>query len=185
MAETQRTSKNLMIDLKTLIFVSKANDHDIEQYTTGECHVFAVALHRLFGWPMMAVLDYGEPYWENPEDPYDFIPAVCHVFAIDPDGQAWDVMGIRKPEDIREEMESWCSISAYVAEHMSTEDELAPYVGMWGKDSEGNLIDRPLHAFTEKDVEEATEKAFRIFGGHPVFEKGVGKARKIYLTRIK
>ncbi|HRJ02345.1 MAG TPA: hypothetical protein PKV67_16480 [Hyphomonas sp.] len=173
-----------MIDLKTLIFISKANDHDIDQYTTGECHVFAVALHRRFGWPMLAVLDYGEPYWENSEDPEDFIPAVCHVFAIDPDGQAWDVMGIRKREDVREEVESWCSISDYVTEHLSIEDELAPYVGEWGEDGEGNLIDQPLHAFTEKDVEEATEKAFRIFAGHPVFEEGVREMRKPGLPRL-
>ena len=167
-----------LVDTDHFVFVSQATEDDIDQYTTGECHVFAVALHRRFGWPMMTVLDYGEPYWENPEDSEDFIPAVCHVFAIDPDGHAWDVMCVRKREDVREEVESWCSISDYVAEYLSVEDELAPYVGAWGEDEEGNLIDRPLHAFTEKDVEEATEKAFRIFAGHPMFEEGVGAMRK-------
>lgn len=173
-----------LVDTDHFVFVSQATEDDIDQYTTGECHVFAVALHRRFGWPMMTVLDYGEPYWENPEDSEDFIPAVCHVFAIDPDGHAWDVMGVRKREDVREEVESWCSISDYVAEYLSVEDELAPYVGVWGEDEEGNLIDRPLHAFTEKDVEEATEKAFRIFARHPVFEEGVGAMRKPGLPRL-
>lgn len=168
-----------LVDQDRLHFVSRATEDDLEQYTAGECHVFAVALHRHFGWPMLAVLDYGEPYWENPEDPDDFIPAACHVFAVDPDGQAWDVMGIRKSEDVREEVESWCSISAYVAEHLSLEDELAPYVGEWGEDEDGNLIDRPLQAYTEADVQEALEKAFRVFAGHPAFasEQKISESR--------
>lgn len=159
-----------LVDREQLLFISHATDEDIEQYTSGECHVFAVALHRMLGWQMCAVLDYGEPYWEDPVDPDNFIPAVCHVFAVDPDGRAWDVMGIRKREGIREEVESWCSISDYVSEEICSELDLAMYVGEWGEDESGDPIERPLHAFTEADVQEATEKALRIFSGHPAFE---------------
>ena len=159
-----------LIDKAQLLFVSQASDDDIEQYTSGECHVFAVVLHRMLGWQMLACLDYGETYWADPSDPDNFISSVNHIFAIDPEGNAWDVMGARKYEDIRAEVESWCSISDYVSEELCSELDLAMYVGEWGEDESGDPIDRPLHAFTEADVQEATEKALRIFSGHPVFE---------------
>jgi hypothetical protein len=164
-----------LVDRAQLLFVSQATDDDIEQYTSGECHVFAVALHRMLGWQMCAVLDYGEPYWEDPVDPDNFIPAVCHIFVVDPDGHAWDVMGIRKREDIRDETESWCSISDPVEEDLFSELDLAVYVGVWGEDADGDPVDRPLHAFSAEDVQEATEKALRIFAGHPAFEEARAK----------
>jgi hypothetical protein len=169
------THAGQFIDTDQLLFVSQATGDDIEQYTRGECHVFAVALHRILGWQMLAVLDYGEMYWEDPEDPDNFIPAVCHIFAVDPDGHAWDVMGVRKYEDVRDEVESWCSIFEYVSEEICSELDLAMYVGEWGEDADGDPVDRPLHAFSEADVQEAIEKALRIFSGHPVFENA--KAR--------
>lgn len=168
-----------LIDREQLLFVSQASDDDIEQYTRGECHVFAVALHRMFGWQMLACLDYGDPFWVDPSDPDNFISSVNHVYAIDSDGNAWDVMGVRKYGDVRAEVESWCSISDYVSEELYSELDLAMYVGEWGEDASGDPIDRPLDAFTEACVQEATETALRIFSGNPAFEEARAKTPKM------
>lgn len=168
-----------LIDKDRLLFASNATDADIEQYTSGECHVFAVALHRLFGWPMCAVLDNGELYWEDPEYTDNFIRSAVHVFATDPAGNAWDVMGVRKREDICEEVDTWARVLYPMLEDLFSELDLATYVGEWGEDVYGDPIDRPLDSYTEEDVQEASEKALRIFAGHPVFEAAKGASPRM------
>jgi hypothetical protein len=67
---------------------SLATDDDVMAYTSGDSHTLAVALHRRFGWNLMVVTDSRDPFWVDPSDPANTIPAVVHVYALDGNGDA-------------------------------------------------------------------------------------------------
>lgn len=160
---------------------SRADEDDIDQYTTGECHVLAVSLHRRFGWPLLLVLDHGEPYWADPDDPDNTIPSVCHVYALDPQGRAWDVRGVRPAGNVREDVGDWCHVLDYGEEILGKEDDLRCYVGYWAE--EGDPIDRPLHDYSQADLDEAWQVACRIFGGHPDFRSALDDQESLISSR--
>ncbi|MCV9963638.1 hypothetical protein OIU34_17195 [Pararhizobium sp. BT-229] len=150
------------------ITASVAREDDIEFYTTGSCHWLAVAIQRMNGWPMLAVMDYAETYWHDPNDEDASIPSVVHVYAISPDGEAWDVFGRRSLESIREEAEARWTIRSYGHQLIENEDALREFVGCWGTDSEGYEIDRPLPEYTEDDILETIRTLPRIFPDLPM-----------------
>jgi hypothetical protein len=58
---------------------------DVRRFTEGDCHIFALALHKLRGWPTCAFRDWdGEPH--------------LHAFVRHPDGDLIDIDGKRPPE---------------------------------------------------------------------------------------
>lgn len=67
-----------------------------KKFAGGLCAEFAVALHRSFGWPMVAFIEqeFDEDYdeWAN--------VGYAHVVAIPSDGMAADSYGIIKMEDV-------------------------------------------------------------------------------------
>jgi hypothetical protein len=148
---------------------SAATAEDIERYCGGECHVFAVALSRLTGWPMHVVTDEDEPYWSD-EDGEDMIPSVIHVLCMDEEGRFWDVRGCRPGDTLFDEMTSWQPIGAYGSDTHCTEADIRHYTGCWGEDEEEE-IDRPLAEFSESDVDEATETVRRVLGAMPGFRE--------------
>lgn len=157
------------------LLVSKATEGDIECYTQGACHHLAIALNRKFGWPIQVQTDAAEPYWQDENDADNFLPAVLHVYAIDPQGRAWDVRGCRPESAIDAEMEEYYFPGEPGSELVFNEDALRSYVGCWsddeGEDGEDlEPIDRPLDVYTDKDIEEAWEMAGRIFEGMDGFD---------------
>lgn len=120
--------------------------------------MFAVALHRAFGWP---VADIDEAYWTDPSDADNIILSVCHVYAVDENGLAWDVRDSRPVPEIPSEMRTWCHIGSLRAIN-STRTDLRHYVGYWGEDETGELIDRPLYEYSDDDVAAAWEVAQRV-----------------------
>jgi len=130
---------------------SDATKEEIALYTQGLCHVFAIALHRRFGWRVQLVLDQAERYWEDPADADNYIPSVVHALAIDEHGNAWDVRGVRAMRAIRKELQSWVYVVEYDTEELRDESELSTYVGCWADDGE-EPIDRPLDEYSEEDV---------------------------------
>lgn len=133
---------------------SAADEDDIRLYSQEFCHVMATALHRMFHCRMLVVLDSDEIYWQDDADPDNFVPSVVHVYALDGQGSAWDVLGVRPQEDVREDVCGRWRILQYDSDEIRGEGELSVYVG----------DDRPLASFTEEDVLEAQECARRIFG---------------------
>lgn len=150
---------------------STATEGERETYTQGACHVFALALHRAFGWPMQVVMDdRGEPHWENPEDPDDFILQVCHVYALDEAGMAWDVLGVRPETEVALELREDYGLWQGSTDECRNEGELAPHVD--GRPEHGDDgIDRPLHAYSEEDVAQAAEVARRVLDSLPGFAR--------------
>jgi len=139
---------------------SEATEEDIDEYTSGRCHVFAAALHRRTGWPFFLVLDCGADHWGNEDEP---IASVCHVFCVDPDGNAWDIKGTRPINEIREEMEDWLHIQEYGEEWMESESDLAHYVGTWGDENDNDEVLRPLVDYGEKCIKAADDALDRAF----------------------
>jgi hypothetical protein len=146
-----------------LTFSSCATEADVELYTTGCCHVLALAMHREFGWPMVIVSDNHEVYWQDPNDEDAQIPSVAHVYALAPDGKAWDVFGSRDLDDVRDEVEERWHVQSYGLTILGDESELLEFVGEWGEDSEGDVIDRPLPEYSDLDIAEAVEDIRRLF----------------------
>lgn len=61
---------------------------DVAEWTCGECHCFAIALHDLTQWPILAVVD--SPYYD---------PGVCHFVVEHPSGALVDAAGVRPRRD--------------------------------------------------------------------------------------
>jgi len=145
------------------IDLSTATEDELAEFCEGSCHVFALALHRLTGWVMHAVLDLGEPYWIDPEDDDNFIPAVAHVFCVDGEGRFWDIRGCRPASDVHSEMTDWLDFNEYGSEDLHDEDSLRTYVGYWS--DEGDPIDRPLWDYAEEDISAAESLIRRVLAG--------------------
>ncbi len=152
-----------MATADNMTFASGADESDIECYTTGSCHWLALALHRQLGWPMLVVADYSETYWEDPNDEETSIPSIVHVYAVSPEGEAWDVFGSRNIATIRDEAEERWHVGSYGDLYAADEAALVEYVGCWGEDSNGDPIDRPLPEYSEADINEARDVALRLF----------------------
>jgi hypothetical protein len=131
---------------------SEATSTEIDLYTTGSCHVLALAIHEITGWKMLVILDDGEPHWIDPDDEDNYIASVCHVFCIDDNEMAWDIRGRRPLADVQNEMESWLHIQFYSEDTLASAAELIQiYV-----DDENDLeFDRPLAPYTDMELEDA------------------------------
>lgn len=131
------------------------SEEALEQFTTGECHVLALALHRAYGLKIMAVVDYSEPYSSIVDDNGDKgedIPSVIHVYAVDAAGMAWDIRGARPADrkaimaDITEAFPDLCHCEG----NLSTED--------WSEDDVARHSandDMPLFHYGEADIGKA------------------------------
>lgn len=62
----------------------------LECYDEGECHVLALVLHKATGWPLVAVLDWDNPY-QTDADGEAIFPVVGHVWVEAPDGLPVDI----------------------------------------------------------------------------------------------
>lgn len=68
----------------------KPTKMDVERFSYGDCHILALALHKLTGWKLGA-FDAGG--WPD-----------THAFVIDPTGRCWDVHG---PSDQENFLKRW------------------------------------------------------------------------------
>lgn len=145
---------------------SLASEDEIKAYTSGDSHAFAVALHRRFGWRIMVVTDSRDPYWRNPVNPDDEIPCVVHVYALDGNGDAWDVRGKRKRSSVTDELYEYFQVLDFQVEVLDDEDDLSFYVGVWS--DSGDPIERPLPYYSEQSIEAAEAVIVRAFPNVPV-----------------
>src|SRR5262245_46292848 len=117
---------------------------EIEFFMRGACPLFAIAASRLTGWPIGMLVDHSRE-WESfgAEKKYPFI---AHVFVWTPDGDVFDVKGIRSLRELKEEFH----------------DVQEPHVErLTMKELRGLMGDfRPLCRYSTKDVKEA-EKLVR------------------------
>lgn len=156
--------------ISSCLLPSLANDEEQLRYMNGDCHILAIALHRKLGWRMQAQLDQADPFWQDENDPDNFIPNVLHVYALDQMGRAWDVMGCRPESIIFLEIQDMFSPQDPSSDEMRSESELKMYVGCWAganDEQDGNPegIERPLGEYDDQDIEQAWQMATRIFAG--------------------
>jgi hypothetical protein len=162
---------------------SAADESDIELYTQGSCHAFAIALHRRLGFGFLVVLDPDNPYWEDPSDADNAIASVTHVYALDAEGVAWDVLGSRPASTVKGEiMDRHPDVLGYDTDEFGGEHGLSTYVdgmadphadmgdGEEEEDRDAPEVDRPLHRLSPSDVDEAWDCALRVLDGLPGFD---------------
>lgn len=139
--------------------LSDTSETEIDDYTTGCCHVLAIAIHELTGWEMLVILDDGEPHWIDPDDDANYIASACHVFCVDDEGMAWDIRGRRPLAEVKDEMENWLHIQSYSEDTLKSAAELIEiYV-----DDECDLeVDRPLASYSASKLEDAKVIAQRL-----------------------
>lgn len=157
---------------------SQATPDEIELYTAGACHHLAVALHRHLGWGLAVVRQENEVYWQDEDDADNFILAVLHVYAIDPEGNAWDVRGARPEAEIQGDCWHHFGELELSTDDCRSEGELQTYVGCDEDEETGETIDRPLDSYTDTDVAQAWALAQRIFAGMPGFQPPPSPARR-------
>lgn len=143
-----------------------ATEDDIKVYTSCDSHTLAVALHRRFGWKMLVVTDARDPFWTDPVDDDNVIPAVVHVYALDESGDAWDVRGKRSRTSVRDDMYELFNVQDFEENECADEDALAFYVGEWSET--GEPVVRPLSSYSEQDILEAESVIVRIFPNMPL-----------------
>lgn len=163
------------------MIVSRATDDDIEAYTQGQCHVLAVALHRQLGWQIEVVRQENEIWWQDEADPDNYIPAVVHAYAVDGQGQAWDIRGVRAEDAIHEEIAALFGEREVSCDTCRGEGELATYVGstlIENEEGDEEEVELPLDAYTDADVEEAWQMALKTLGGLPGFGVSLKKGRE-------
>lgn len=138
---------------------SDATSTEIDLYTTGSCHVLALAIHEITGWKMLVIIDDGEPYWIDPDDADNYIASVCHVFCVDDDEMAWDIRGRRPLTDVQNEMENWLHIQSYSEGELASAAELIEFY----VDDDNDLeVERPLATYTDMELEDAKIIAQRL-----------------------
>lgn len=147
---------------------SVATEREIATYTEGQCHEFAIALHREFGWPIAISIVPDEPFWEG--DDGDSIASLVHAFAVDPNGMAWDVRGAISMELLRESADAYLDVcmECHLEEGLD-EADLQMYVEGSGRNDQAMGIERPLAAYADEGIDRALEVAKRVLSGCPGF----------------
>lgn len=134
--------KRLSNAIKKIAAIDLTDTSDkTEYYMTGGCGIFAIALHRIFGYYLGAYLDDEcEDFCDEDEEP---IPAVVHVFAHDGD-KIIDAKGIRTIENVKSDFYDVDGRTDWDV----TENEIKhEYCG----------DNSPLYEFSEADVKEAID----------------------------
>ena len=124
-------------------------------YSSGQCHVHAIAAARLHGtleqepYPFLMITDYSDTWCEAEDDFDNDVQAVIHVYSLHQvDGQtvARDVFGDRLENDVPEEIEEIFSPGEPLSEYGSLQD-LLDLSGIREDGFEG-----PLSEVTEEDI---------------------------------
>ena len=89
--------------------------NNLRLYTSGYCAEFAVALHRLYGWPM------GVFYDTDKEDGEQYT-TLAHAFAIHPSGSIVDCNGLQDKSSVRDN--TLVGIGHFITEASATEESL-------------------------------------------------------------
>lgn len=160
---------------------STATPEEIEVYTQGACHIFAVALHQMFGWQIEIVRQDDEVWWQDEQDADNFIPAVVHAYAIDAFDNAWDIRGVRPASQIHHECQELFDVDETSGDTCRSEAEIKTYVGVL--DLEGEQIDLPLGAYTDADTQRAKETAVRALHGLPGFGVSSSHAKTTHASQ--
>lgn len=145
---------------------SLATEDDVNAYTSGDSHTLAVALHRRFGWNLLVVTDSRDPVWIDPDNAGNVIPSVVHVYAVDSNGDAWDIRGKRPRSGIRDDMYEIFNVQDFEEDVCTDEDDLSFYVGVWS--DTGDPVVRPLSSYTDDDLVAAETVIVRIYPNVPV-----------------
>lgn len=120
----------------------KQHPWDEPDYLSGRCHVFAVALHRAYGFAFVVLTDKRERYKGG-------IPAVHHIYAVDDKGNAYDCGGVHKTAEI---ISQWLHVDTGSwhrpgVVRIATERGLQKYIS--------DDWNRPLDSYTDADVRAA------------------------------
>jgi hypothetical protein len=144
--------------------VAEPTPDEIELYSQGSCHVFAIAANRLLaGVGFLVIENAAETSWESEDGD---VPAVVHVYALvveDGVEVALDVFG-RRPasEAVSECAERFGMLPEdCLTEWVADEESLAFYVSQGTEDARDAAL--PLHEVDEEDVQEAIELVDRLF----------------------
>ena len=127
-------------------------------YSSGQCHVHAIAAARLHGtpeqepYPFLIITDYSDTWCEDEDDFDNDVQAVTHVYSLHQvDGQtvARDVFGDRLEIDVLEEVNGIFGPIEALTEYGSLQD-LLDLSGIREDGFEG-----PLSEVTEEDISAA------------------------------
>lgn len=157
--------------------MERATEEEVDLYTQGFCHVFAVALQREIGGRLLVVTDPSEPTWIDPADGDNQVDGVVHVFVVIGD-RAFDVEGDIPASDAEESCRERFGAMEPATDEVAGEAGLASYVeGQPGDDDLG--IDRPLRRYSEGDVQRASEVARRVFPASFAYGDFTARARDL------
>lgn len=127
---------------------------DIETYTQGACHIFALALHRHLGAELVVVTDPKRTMAAAPDGRR--VARVLHVFATI-GTLAYDVASEIRTRDVAGVSRLVCRARKVEVRHLRGEADLSAFIKRSPDDAE-----RPLRSYTEDDIEKAWAVAMRV-----------------------
>ena len=120
-----------------MMYIEEATDY----YMSEGCAIFAIVLHRIFGYNIASYLDdYNEDFTDEDGES---LPGIVHVFTY-VDNQIIDVKGIRNLQDLKND---FYDVNGRVDWKVSEREILEEYSG--DEDSR-------LYKISKKDINEAT-----------------------------
>jgi hypothetical protein len=161
------------IQLPVDLDADRAGPESLDLYTTGGCHLFAIAALDLFAATadplgFRVVTDPEEPFWISETDPDDQIPAVVHVYAVlrGPEGEiALDVFGARPLEAAVAECAERFGVRSPGYEGYPDLEALRDLIE---EEADRSSADRrPLWPIDLDGIMEARRRGAEIFGAHP------------------
>lgn len=136
-----------------LLTKSEARPSEIWRYTDGECHVFAICLHRMTGWSIEMIIDEGNAYWVDPDNETNLVPSVIHAYCVDEQSRLWDVRGCRDRSCLKSELAFWYATEKCSSRRPLIESDLIGFVSRDGCVDEEHRF--PLSHYSEADIAEA------------------------------
>lgn len=87
--------------MKKLKYLKKFENFE-ENFGFGDCYIYAIAMHRLYGYPIYGVkLYFKEDDWDELDDPqYDF--EYAHIIVKKPNGKFIDDQGEYDEEELKD-----------------------------------------------------------------------------------
>lgn len=123
------------------LFTIMEKEGIVEFYMTGGCGIFAIALHKVFGYAIGSLLDdENTEYYDEDEEP---IASVVHVFAHDGD-KIIDAKGVRSIEKVKAD---YWDVEGRIDWEVSEREIREEYSGE----------DRPLYPVLDSEIQEAVE----------------------------
>lgn len=127
--------------------MTRFRESDEAYYMSGGCPYFAIAAHRITKWPLAILVDEASEYEFSGDREYQ---TIAHVFVVSPEGEAFDVKGLRSVQTLKGEFLN-------LIQMWKPDDAVKLSVQMISMKELRSLMRGPLCRYDVKEIREAED----------------------------